>query len=359
MKARLAVLAAGTALAAHGHCLAADAYPFSIETERTGEGFRLVARNLGPVPVSARITLTGAAQLDTDRPFPLHVVVPPGSGTLPLARIRPAGRGVRQTLRTEYAWIPGDFNAVHAPGARYRLPFRHGLSFRIGQAPGGPITTHHGADSRHAVDIPMPEGTTIVAARSGIVIHTEAGHFTGGQRADMLDKANAVRILHDDATIATYAHLAPGGVLVSPGQRVAEGQPIGLSGSTGYSSGPHLHLVVQAVRRTAAGFEMVSLPFRFYTGNPPVVFEPEFGKIVKADYGTATAPAAPLAGQGLPVSVPPALPPAAPAPLATPIPRDVPLFPQSPGGWTWLAGAAAAVLPLLLFALSRRPRRRR
>lgn len=285
MKTPLAVLILSILLATEAQS-SAGTYPFRIDTERSPDGLRLVARNLGPSPVSALVALGGSARLETDRPFPLHVVVPPGSGSLTLARLRPAAQSTGQRVRTDYTWMPGDFNAAHSHDARYRLPFREGLSLRIGQAPGGPISTHHGADSRYAVDIPMPEGTPIVAARRGTVLHTEAGHFVGSASAELLDKANAIRILHDDHTIATYAHLAPGGVLVSPGQRVEEGEQIGLSGSTGYSNGPHLHFVVQAVRRSATSLVMVSLPFKFYSGNPPISFEPRFGQTVKADYGT-------------------------------------------------------------------------
>jgi len=55
-----------------------------------------------------------------------------------------------------------------------------------------------------------------------------------------------------------YAHLRPEGVLVRAGQRVRTGQTIGLSGNTGFTSGPHLHFAVQVNR----GMTLVSLPFR-------------------------------------------------------------------------------------------------
>ena len=60
--------------------------------------------------------------------------------------------------------------------------------------------------------------------------------------------------------MAVYAHLQPGGVLVRTGQRVRRGQPIGLSGNTGFSSGPHLHFVVQVNR----GMRLESIPFRMF-----------------------------------------------------------------------------------------------
>ena len=58
--------------------------------------------------------------------------------------------------------------------------------------------------------------------------------------------------------MAVYAHLQAGGVLVAPGRQVRTGDLIGLSGNSGYSTGPHLHFAVQANR----GMRLESLPFR-------------------------------------------------------------------------------------------------
>jgi murein DD-endopeptidase MepM/ murein hydrolase activator NlpD len=71
-------------------------------------------------------------------------------------------------------------------------------------------------------------------------------------------RANFVRVLHDDGTMGLYAHLKPEGVLVRVGQRVRQGQRIGLSGNTGFTTGPHLHFAVQVNR----GMRLVSIPFR-------------------------------------------------------------------------------------------------
>lgn len=261
-----------------------DNYPFSIDSEKTPNGHRIVARNAGPAPVSVKVSIIDAQYITTDRQFPLYVVVPPGGGMLYLGNIHPAMAGVGYTFRTQYTWTLGDMNAMQAPDAQYRLPYRDGSTFRIGQSPGGPITTHTHPDSQFAVDIPMPEGTPVLAARSGTVIYTEANQVYGAQVPDMLDKANEVRIQHIDGTVAIYAHLSHGGVYAYAGQRVQAGQQIGLAGSTGYSSGPHLHFAVQTVRRNGDRIETISLPFRFYVGNPAVAFTPQFGMLATADY---------------------------------------------------------------------------
>jgi murein DD-endopeptidase MepM/ murein hydrolase activator NlpD len=59
--------------------------------------------------------------------------------------------------------------------------------------------------------------------------------------------------------MAVYAHLAPD-ALVEPGQRVRRGQPIGVSGDSGFSTGPHLHFAVQVNR----GMHLASIPFRMF-----------------------------------------------------------------------------------------------
>jgi len=332
-----------------------DNYPFSIDSEKTPNGHRIVARNAGPAPVSVKVSIVDSQYIATDRQFPLYVVVPPGGGTLYLGNIRPAMEGVGYTFRTQYTWTLGDFNASQAPDALYRLPYRDGSTFRIGQSPGGPITTHTRPDSQFAVDIPMPEGTPVLAARAGTVIYTEANQVYGAQVPDMLGKANEVRIQHIDGTMATYAHLAHGGVFVYAGQRVETGQQIGLAGSTGYSSGPHLHFAVQTVRRNGDKIETVSLPFQFYVGNPALAFSPQFGMLATADYakpGSAPRMESPvqIASNAQPTS--PAPPPA--TGVAVTIHPDVLSFydklkrrADDLAGYAWF-GAVFGVLLLIL-----------
>ena len=264
---------------------AGQGYPFSISAERSGAGSNLIARNRGPAPVSVRLILSAMDNVSTTQPLPVHAVVRPYSEVL-LLRIRPTypGRGLR--FSTQSTFSVGSFHAIPDPRATYRLPFANGRSFVISQASGGPLTTHTTDDSEHAVDFTMPENTPVVAARDGVVIETEAANRFGGNDKVLLARANFVRILHADETVATYAHLAPGGVRVRPGDKIRAGTVIGLSGATGYTSGPHLHFVVQKLVRRNEGFAMVSVPFRFFVGDPPYVFEPKFRQLATADYAT-------------------------------------------------------------------------
>ncbi len=100
----------------------------------------------------------------------------------------------------------------------------------------------------------------------------------GADRDKFVDKANHVRILHDDGTMALYAHLDLASVSVRPGARVRAGQQIARSGNTGFSSGPHLHFAVQQ----NTGMKLISLPFKFQTAEG-VPAAPEEAQILQGD----------------------------------------------------------------------------
>jgi murein DD-endopeptidase MepM/ murein hydrolase activator NlpD len=90
------------------------------------------------------------------------------------------------------------------------------------------------ADKFHpGVDYPAPMGTLVVAAGDGVVLG--AGPVDG--------YGNLVVVQHAAGVTTMYAHLSK--FLVEPGRRVSRGTPLGLVGSTGESTGPHLHFEVR------------------------------------------------------------------------------------------------------------------
>jgi murein DD-endopeptidase MepM/ murein hydrolase activator NlpD len=154
--------------------------------------------------------------------------------------------------------LPGALDPKTLGDPIYRVPLRAETPVRIGQGFGGQFS-HDMADSYYAVDFGVPVGTPVVAARGGIVMDSARNfHRNGDDLNRDGPRANYVRILHDDGSMAIYAHLDYRGVTVQDGQRVRAGQLIGRSGNTGYSTGPHLHFAVQVNR----GMQMVSIPFR-------------------------------------------------------------------------------------------------
>lgn len=160
----------------------------------------------------------------------------------------------------QYAWriSLGSPMARHRPQRPYRAPFAVGASFSITQAYPDAFT-HNTVESQYAVDIGLPDGTPVYAAREGTVINVHHDKFMGGLSPVMMDQANVVMILHDDGTIGVYAHLHWDSVRVHIGQHIERGQYIANSGSTGFSSGPHLHFCVFR----NVGFTSESVPVQF------------------------------------------------------------------------------------------------
>lgn len=165
-----------------------------------------------------------------------------------------------------YRITPGTPNSNVDLDAQYRLPFEKGKAFVIHQAFGGAFS-HASAENYHAVDFAMPIGTPVHAARAGTVMQIEEDFFrTGVDKKAYGERANFVAILHADGSFAIYAHLDLENVMVGLGQRVDAGQKIAHSGNTGFSTGPHLHFVVQR----NAGAKLVSVPFKFTIAGQPI-----------------------------------------------------------------------------------------
>ncbi|HVM59133.1 MAG TPA: peptidoglycan DD-metalloendopeptidase family protein [Candidatus Paceibacterota bacterium] len=96
----------------------------------------------------------------------------------------------------------------------------------------------------NAIDIAAPIGTPVLAAGSGTVLGTGNTDLVRG----CLSFGKWVMIDHGDGLNTMYAHLSE--IDVSKGQHVAIGQELGLSGMTGYATGPHLHFGVYASEGT-------------------------------------------------------------------------------------------------------------
>lgn len=114
--------------------------------------------------------------------------------------------------------------------------YQGGVRFNAIRPVPGPFTSFYGPRNfmgmtfHNGIDIGAPAGTPIKAAAAGKVI------FSGWSNRGY---GNYVAIAHPDGTITAYAHQSE--ILARAGQQVAAGQMIGKVGSTGNSSGPHLH----------------------------------------------------------------------------------------------------------------------
>jgi murein DD-endopeptidase MepM/ murein hydrolase activator NlpD len=124
------------------------------------------------------------------------------------------------------------------PGADRLLPNAGGsaLTQQFAWPARGVFTSGYGprwGRMHRGIDIAGPVGTPIVAAADGVVVTAEwnSGGF-----------GNLVEIQHTDGSKTLYAH--NNRMFVRPGQAVTQGEQIAEMGSTGRSTGPHLHFEI-------------------------------------------------------------------------------------------------------------------
>ncbi|WP_434457228.1 peptidoglycan DD-metalloendopeptidase family protein [Stutzerimonas urumqiensis] len=222
-----------------------------LETRKHAGGETLVLRNDLYAPVDVELALENVQNAVGAPAKPIRWVLPPRS-QMRLATLAPrdATQPIRYKPRLRYAL--GD-PRLQPSLYRYPLPWRGG-PFRLTQGANGKYS-HFTPKGRYALDIAMPEGTPIVAARGGVVVKIENDQTGRGDNPS----GNFVRVLHDDGTMGVYLHLMRGSVGVREGQRVETGSLLARSGNTGNSTGPHLHFVVQR----NVGLAVESIPFEF------------------------------------------------------------------------------------------------
>ena len=129
------------------------------------------------------------------------------------------------------------------PGGRLTQSFG---ATSLAMEPAATVDGVHYAHYHPGIDLATRAGTPILAAANGTVI------FAGRQS----DGAVVVKIRHDDGYVTLYGHLNPD-LDVKVGDRVSRGQEIGKEGSTGRSTGPHLHFGLY----TKAGKAVDPTPF--------------------------------------------------------------------------------------------------
>jgi murein DD-endopeptidase MepM/ murein hydrolase activator NlpD len=124
---------------------------------------------------------------------------------------------------------PQTLAALRTPPPRSPVSLAYPLSAPIGDGFGPRGNRFHSG-----VDFVAAKGTPTAAAGDGVVV--SAGPWGGGY-------GKAVEIDHGNGVTTLYAHLSA--LRAEPGQRVATGTTVGLVGSTGDASGPHLHFEVR------------------------------------------------------------------------------------------------------------------
>lgn len=149
------------------------------------------------------------------------------------------------------------------------LPYSAGSAYTVIQGNGGSYS-HYDQYNRYGWDFAMPTGTAVIAAAPGTV--AAAGWDSTGW-------GNTVVVCYGDGTCSRYAHLSQ--IAVGRGQQVGQAQLIGQSGSTGRSSGPHLHYQLETTRGISSPSQFVeagvppqgSRPVSQNRGDPNPQFE--------------------------------------------------------------------------------------
>lgn len=221
-------------------------------------GFEIYGKNTNYFPVTVELDFD-LSNMTSSKGDPIVTTID-GKSEIKLTDLKVKKENESWGMSYRSTFYQGSIFVKHDDNYAYRLPYRKGEIQRLDQGYNGSFS--HKGEGKYALDFNLKEGTEVYAARQGIVVETEDSYSEGGDDRSLIDKANYVSILHDDGTFAQYSHLKKSGVTVKKGQKVRAGERIGLSGETGFVTGPHLHFTVL---KTKKGGGFVSIPVKFAT----------------------------------------------------------------------------------------------
>jgi murein DD-endopeptidase MepM/ murein hydrolase activator NlpD len=141
----------------------------------------------------------------------------------------------------------------------YALPFKRKELIKAISHPKA-----HYTHFKEAIDFILTQGTTILAPKSGKVINIKVDSKQGGadQKYEDIKYLNYMTIQHSNGEFSQYGHLKHKGSLVKLGDKVKQGQPIAISGNTGFTTTPHLHFHVFKFTTSKVGWESLKVRFK-------------------------------------------------------------------------------------------------
>lgn len=225
-----------------------------IVEEKEGDTIRFAAESDNLLDFTVTLDLK-LENMQASQPLPVTADVK-GGHRVELVAIRVADPEKPHSYSRDYSWRYGARGGAPERVA-YLLPFLSGERHEVMQGYLGSFSHYAGTQEEYAYDFAMPVGTTVCAARDGVVVGVRQDSDTGGPSPDFKNCGNYVVIRHRDGTYAEYVHIKKNGALVAVGAAVRAGQPIALSGATGFVSGAHLHF---AVFRVLDGYRRETLP---------------------------------------------------------------------------------------------------
>jgi murein DD-endopeptidase MepM/ murein hydrolase activator NlpD len=234
-----------------------------------GNKVELRARNLGNYPITYTFQVR-TKDLRTDGPHTVTRTLA-AQQSEQIMTLTSAGSRRENDYRYSFDWTVGDKDAAHDDDHLYALPYASGRSYHVLQGYGSRFS-HTGLEE-FAIDLDMPVGTAVHAARSGVVARVEESHAKGCWEDGCGKYANFIVVLHNDGTTGEYFHLQQNGAVARVGDSVSQGQKIAYSGNTGHTTMPHLHF---AVYRATEWGNTQSIPVRFQ-GADGIITRPRRG----------------------------------------------------------------------------------
>lgn len=230
--------------------------PISIYYEKADDGFVFYADNIELVPYTVQINFQELKNLASDANKESFVItIPARTSNLRILKLLKKNPDKGTSFDFNFLYAIGDLALAPDEDFPYWLPYKHGKRVRVGQGNNG-SGTHRGIN---AIDFNLDIGDSIYAARSGLVVEVKEDSDIGGNGPKYEPYGNFIKVYHEDGTLGSYVHLVKNGSLVEKGDQINQGQFIGISGNTGWSSGPHLHFMVAQNR----DFKNFTLPIKF------------------------------------------------------------------------------------------------
>ena len=153
------------------------------------------------------------------------------------------------------AIVPGQDDAckLQATADSYRLPWSAGTKMQLTQDCDDACCSDHVGSDKYAWDWANGATFLVRAARAGTITHLKINSTKGCATTACSTDVNMIVVDHGDGSHAIYMHLAgntlqPG---VTCGMKVVQGQPLAMAGTTGHSTGIHLHFQVSQVHANA------------------------------------------------------------------------------------------------------------
>lgn len=213
---------------------------YKIYYEKAEYGYKIFVDNNEVCPISIKLNFN-TTNLSVEKGNNKIYVIKPNIKKELVTKLIVINKKKRYNFSYKWSENRGDVTQeVYDKDFKYFLPFEKGNNFLIFQGYNGSFSHQN----ENALDFTMPIGTVITAIRGGIVVDVVQENNKSCDKKECVKYNNFITIYHKDGTFAEYTHIRKNGSNVKVGDVVKQGQIIGFSGNVGWSTGPHLHLVI-------------------------------------------------------------------------------------------------------------------